>query len=358
MAGCLTVEGLHRRFGNLAVADDLTFRVDGGSYGVLLGPSGSGKTSLLHMIAGLLRPDRGSIRLGDRVLDGPGTHLAPELRRMGLVFQDYALWPHLPVFEQVAFSLRLRRAPRRELTQAVRRWLATLRLEGLERHFPHQLSGGQKQRVAIARALAAEPALLLLDEPFSNLDLPLRESLREELAKLHSRLGLTVLHVTHDRQDALEVADRVLVLSRGRLRQEGSPRQLYQEPHDPFVARLLGAANLIPGPLERGNGTLAVAEADRRWVGLPTGTLNGHGVACFRPEAVRLMAEAPAAPPPNCFPATLLRSACQGLHWRHRLQLGDRELAALGPQVLPVGSRVWIHVPPESCRILPPEDAI
>ena len=201
MGATLIVQGLCKRFGAVPVADDVSFEVPAGAYCAVLGGSGSGKTSLLHMIGGLLAPDRGRIRLGDAEFDGPAGHVPAERRRVGLVFQDYALWPHLRVHEQLAFGV-----PRRADSAAiVARWLEVLRISALADRFPHELSGGQKQRVAIGRAVAAQPRLLLLDEPFSNLDAPLREELRDELAALGAELGIAVVHVTHDRQEAVAV---------------------------------------------------------------------------------------------------------------------------------------------------------
>ncbi len=356
MGETLRVEGLHKRFGrSVVVADQVSFEIPGGSYCALLGPSGSGKTSLFHMIAGLLRRDAGRIALGDRLLDGPGRHLAVERRRIGLVFQDYALWPHMRVLQQVTFGMR--RAPGRE--KAAARWLELLRIEHLARRYPHELSGGQKQRVAIARALAAEPALLLLDEPFSNLDAPLREALRDELSVLYRSLGVTVVHVTHDRQEAMGTADRVLVFAGGRLRQDGSPQEVYGAPVDSVVASLLGSANLIPGRLEGARGAEVLVSEGIRLAGTWTGTRTGTPVvAFFRPEAARLHPHRPTDGVVNVLSAQVRRSGWHDQGWRHRLRLAgsQAEVVVIGGERLADGSPVWVEVPVNACRILPAEE--
>ncbi len=351
MGEALRVERVSKRFGSVVVAEHLTFEVPGGGYCAVLGPSGSGKTSLFNMVAGLIAPDAGIIRVGEREFDGPRGHLPPERRGIGLVFQDYALWPHLPVREQIAFGMRLRRRPAAEIAADTRRWLELLRIDALAERYPHELSGGQKQRVAIARALAVKPSLLLLDEPFSNLDAPLREVLRDELGALYASLGVTVLHVTHDRQEAMGVADRVLVLAGGRLCQEGPPHELYRNPATPEVATLLGPANLVPGRAERGHfhgeGFHVRAAGPVR--------PSGPALLFFRPESVAVLA-APAEPgAANTFRAQVVRSAWHETGWRHRLRIGDHEVVAMTPG--PVSGEVWLHLPAEDCRILPADDS-
>lgn len=352
MGETLAVEHLCKRFGAVVVADDVSFEIPGGGYCAVLGPSGSGKTSLFHMLAGLVRPDSGRIRLGERVFDAPGRHLPAERRRVGLVFQDYALWPHMRVREQVAFGMR--RGP--DTAAAVRRWLDLLRIEHLAERYPHELSGGQKQRVAIARALASEPTLLLLDEPFSNLDAPLREALRDELSALYAALGVTVVHVTHDRAEAMGTAERVLVFAGGRLRQDGPPQEVYRNPMDATVATLLGAANLIPGRVEaRGPRELLRAGALELLAPRGPARPDDRGMVFFRPEAARLHCAEPAAGTPNVLPARVQRTGWHDQGWRHRLRLGEEgpEVAVVTNVPAPPGGRVWLEVPEESCRILP-----
>ncbi len=294
--------------------------------------------------------------MGGRAFDGPGFHLPAERRGVGLVFQDYALWPHLPVREQVAFGLRVRRVPEAQVQSDVRRWLELLRIDHLAHRHPHELSGGQKQRVAIARALCARPSLLLLDEPFSNLDAPLREALRDELGALYHTLGLTVLHVTHDRQEAMGSAQRILVIRDGCLRQSGSPETLYLHPEDISVARMLGPANLIPGRVQR-QATGGVMTAGSLVAHVVSVACPGErGVLFFRPEAVRLHCAHPGPETRNVFAAHVLQTGWHSGGYRHRLGVHDWEIMAVGPTPAAVGSEVFVEIPREACRVLPDDE--
>jgi ABC-type Fe3+/spermidine/putrescine transport system ATPase subunit len=239
----LALDGLSFAYGSSAALSDVSFHVLPGSFFSLLGPSGSGKTTLLRLVGGYLRPARGSIRIRGRDV----TQLPPERRDVGMVFQSYALFPHLTTRENVAFGLEMRRVRRAERQRRVDAMLDRVGLSAAERdRRPARLSGGQQQRVALARALVIEPAVLLLDEPLANLDRPLREQMRGELKELQRRTGVTTLLVTHDREEALLLADQVGILRAGRLLQVGDPRTVYRQPLYPFVARLLGEANLLP----------------------------------------------------------------------------------------------------------------
>ncbi len=227
-----------------AAVRDVSFFVPAGQIVAILGPSGCGKTTALRLIAGFERPDDGDIILGgERVT---GAHwVPPESRGVGMVFQDYALFPHKTVTENVAFGLR--RLPRNEQAARVREVLGQVRLTGFEERYPHQLSGGQQQRVALSRALAPRPAILLLDEPFSNLDAHLRTQVRDDLVGILRKSGQTSIIVSHDERDALAVADRIIVMNRGRIEQLGTPREIYQFPATEYVARFVGQTNILPG---------------------------------------------------------------------------------------------------------------
>jgi len=237
----LSLSDISKRYAETPAVKELSLAVERGEFFGLLGPSGCGKTTTLRMISGLEKPDAGSISL-----DGTNvTELSPERRGFGMVFQNYALFPHLNVFGNVAFGLRARRRPSQEVTERVASALALVQLPGYERRRIDELSGGQQQRVAIARAIAIEPALLLFDEPLSNLDVALREETRRELRELVKRLGLTAVYVTHDQEEAFALCDRISVMSEGRILQTGAPRELYEHPTALFVARFLGRNNLI-----------------------------------------------------------------------------------------------------------------
>ncbi|GAB2498226.1 sulfate/molybdate ABC transporter ATP-binding protein [Pseudoxanthomonas sangjuensis] len=248
----IKIENLAKRFGDFVALDDVDLEIRQGELLALLGPSGSGKTTLLRIIAGLEHADGGRV-----LLDGQdATRLSVQARRAGFVFQHYALFRHLNVRENVAFGLRVRRGrerwPDARIRERVRELLQLVQLEGLEERYPAQLSGGQRQRVALARALAIEPRVLLLDEPFGALDAQVRRDLRRWLRELHDRTGLTTVFVTHDQEEALELADRVAILNRGRIEQLCSPAEAYDRPRTPFVYSFVGEVNRLPGRAQQG----------------------------------------------------------------------------------------------------------
>jgi spermidine/putrescine ABC transporter ATP-binding subunit len=236
----LRLTGLVKRFGSTTVGP-IDLAVAPGEFITLLGPSGCGKTTTLNMIAGFLAPDAGTIHLGPREVED----LPPFRRNLGIVFQDYALFPHRTVAENIGFGLRMRKSPRAEIARRVKEAMQMVRLDGLGERRPAQLSGGQRQRVALARALVIQPALLLLDEPLSNLDLKLREDMRIEISTLQRRLGIATVFVTHDQEEALTMSDRIAVMNGGRIEQLGDARAIYETPASEFVARFIGSSNLI-----------------------------------------------------------------------------------------------------------------
>jgi len=244
----ITVKGITKRFGTFTALDDVSLEVPSGELVALLGPSGSGKTSLLRILSGLEQPDQGSAFFDG---DDLGKQSARQ-RNVGLVFQHYALFRHLDVFENVAFALRVRKRPEAEVQARVIELLKLVQLEGLGRRFPSQLSGGQRQRIALARALAARPRVLLLDEPFGALDAQVRAELRGWLRRLHDEIHLTTVFVTHDQDEAFEVADRVVVMNHGRIEQVGSPAEVFERPANDFVMRFLGHVNVLEAQLEQG----------------------------------------------------------------------------------------------------------
>jgi putative spermidine/putrescine transport system ATP-binding protein len=243
----LSLEGLSRRYGSTVAVARMDLSVAPGELLALLGPSGCGKTTTLRMVAGFVEPSEGRILLRGKDI----TRMPAHKRDMGMVFQSYALFPHLSVADNIAFGLHRRGVPKAEISSRVARMVSLLKLDGLEARLPRQLSGGQQQRVAVGRALVVNPALVLLDEPFSNLDALLREGTRIELRRLQSELGLTTLFVTHDQAEAMAISDRIAVMNQGRLEQLGTPREVYDRPATRFVAGFIGRANLFdakPGP--------------------------------------------------------------------------------------------------------------
>ncbi len=261
----IEVVGLTKRFGSFVAVDDVSLSVPDGELVALLGPSGSGKTSLLRMIAGLESADSGQVLLGGE----DATRRGVRERRVGFVFQHYALFRHMSVFENVAFGLRVRpratRPPEAELRARVLELLRLVQLDWLAERLPSQLSGGQRQRVALARALAVEPRLLLLDEPFGSLDAQVRQELRRWLRRLHDQLHVTSLFVTHDQEEALEVADRVVVMNRGRVEQVGTPAEVFDQPRSAFVMQFLGQVNIFHGRVQAGRAHLGPLQLD--WPG-------------------------------------------------------------------------------------------
>ena len=257
----IEVRHLHKRFGETVVCDDLSLDIPAGQLVALLGPSGSGKTTLLRMIAGLEVPDSGTVLFhGEDATDADVRE-----RRVGFVFQHYALFGHMTIFENVAFGLRVRpkasRPDEAQIRAKVAELLALVQLDYLADRYPHQLSGGQRQRIALARALAVEPEVLLLDEPFGALDARVRKELRRWLRRLHEEMQVTSVFVTHDQEEAMEVADRIVVMNHGRIEQDGSPDEVYDHPASPFVLQFLGDVNLFRGgtPAAGGDGDAGTA---------------------------------------------------------------------------------------------------
>lgn len=275
----IELRNVTKRFGEVAAVNRVNLSVRDGELVALLGPSGGGKTTVLRMIAGLEVPSEGDILIrGQRVND-----VSVQQRNIGFVFQNYALFKNMTVFKNVAFGLRIKKWPRAEMETRVEELMTLLDLQGLEKRFPHQLSGGQRQRVAIARALAAKPAVLLLDEPFGAVDAKIRQELREWLVHLHDDFNVTTIFVTHDQEEAMEVSNRIVIFSNGNLEQIGSPREVYEQPANEFVARFIGVMNVLE--LEVRNGVGRAHELEFPLPGKPEGQKLKVG---FRPYAVQI----------------------------------------------------------------------
>src|SRR5438105_634534 len=241
------LRGLTKRYGDVAVVDSVSLTVEHGRLVCLLGPSGCGKTTTLRLIAGFVEPSAGEIRVGDRLVSSPGKTVPPERRNMSMIFQSYALWPHMTVAENIAYGLKLRKVDRDTLDRKLNAILATTHLAELADRYPGELSGGQQQRVALARALIVEPETLLLDEPLSNLDANLREEMRFEVRRLHDEYRYTTVYVTHDQSEAMTTADVIAVMNGGKIEQAASPEEIYDRPRSEFVARFIGSSNVIKG---------------------------------------------------------------------------------------------------------------
>src|SRR5216117_5644 len=265
----VTLRGLTKRYGGVAAVDNLLLEVKPRELVALLGPSGCGKTTTLRLVAGFLTPEAGEIWVGERCLSSATAVVPPERRRMAMIFQSYALWPHLTVAQNVGYGLRFKRGmTRTDRDRRVSEMLRVVQLDGFQARYPSQLSGGQQQRVAVARALVVEPEILLLDEPLSNLDANLREEMRFEIRRLHEAFGITTLYVTHDQAEAMVISDRVAVLHQGRVEQVGTAEDLFRRPRTRFVAEFIGRTNLIdavtaePGIAACGSLRLRLASRD------------------------------------------------------------------------------------------------
>jgi iron(III) transport system ATP-binding protein/putative spermidine/putrescine transport system ATP-binding protein len=290
----ITIDGVARTFGTVRAVDNVSISVRDGEFFTLLGPSGCGKTTLLRMVAGFCELEAGRILFADARIDT----LPPHKRNTGMVFQNYAVFPNLTVGDNVAYGLRARKVRGEEMRERVARALKLVQLDGYGERWPHQLSGGQLQRVAIARAIVIEPHVLLLDEPLSNLDAKLRVEMRGEIRRLQKLLGITVLYVTHDQEEALAISDRIAVMRSGRVEQIASPRAIYEQPETPFVASFVGTTNLIEGVVQAGaDGALEVAFGGGVVRVRSTRHKAGEKVVLsLRPEALRLLAANEATP--------------------------------------------------------------
>jgi iron(III) transport system ATP-binding protein len=316
----LTVRNLTKRFGDFPAVDDVSFQVAPGELFFLLGPSGCGKTTLLRLIAGFYEPDGGSILFGDRDV----AQLPAEKRNTGMVFQNYALWPHMNVSENVSFGLEMHSVPKVERKGRIEKALAMVQMAEYAEHLPSQLSGGQQQRIALARALVFEPDIVLLDEPLSNLDAKLRLEMRQQIKRLHDELGLTMIYVTHDQTEALSMADRVAVMQSGKVSQIGTPRELYDRPANSFIAGFIGEANMLAGRsrLMKGKVVVKTAAGEMESTVFDKETGTGDEVrCCVRPENLRVVAE-PAAGE-NVLSGTLVSTEYLGSHEQHFIALAD-----------------------------------
>jgi putative spermidine/putrescine transport system ATP-binding protein len=349
MAGGLEVTGLRVGYGPGApVVDDVDLAVPAGSLTALLGPSGCGKTTLLRAVAGLLDPDAGDVRIdGASVLDLPA-----ERRPVGLVFQKPLLFGHLTVAQNVEFGLRMRGVGARERRRRTERMLELVSLAGLGGRRVGQLSGGQEQRVALARALVLDPPVLLLDEPFSQLDADLRERMRELVRGLQRELAITTLFVTHDQQEAVDLADAIVLLLDGRVEAAGVPVDFYLRPPTLRAARFFGAVNEVRGDLA-GTAFRCAAGVLR----VAPGGADGPGVLVVRPEAVEVVLDGETGPGP-ALPAVVLDSRFRGTHRSLLVELPGsvRLTATVPPARAPApGDAVHVHLPPAACRVLPPD---
>jgi iron(III) transport system ATP-binding protein len=331
------------------VLRDVSLRIEPGEFFALLGPSGSGKSTLLRLIAGFNRQQNGQLLVDGKDISA----IPPHARNIGMVFQSYALWPHMTVYDNVAYGLKLRGLSKSDLQQRADTILAATKLSQLAQRYPGELSGGQQQRVSLARALVVEPETLLLDEPLSNLDANLREEMRFEIRRLHDKFRYTTVYVTHDQSEAMTAADMIVVMNQGVIEQAGTPEDIYQRPRTEFVARFIGGTNIFRGAWDRRD---AVAAGNGLVLRCGSGDFaqQGDTAVSVRQHDVRLATTRPEGDT-NSVQGTVARQIYLGSHRDYLVNLPDGEsVRALAPAhvSIPPGESVWLHLPPEHCRAL------
>ncbi len=334
---CITIKNVTKAFGDNVVLENFNEAILDGEFVTLLGPSGCGKTTMLRIIAGFEKPTQGEVYIGDALVSSPDTFLPPEKRDIGMVFQSYAVWPHMTVFENVAYPLKIKKHPKAEIAKRVEEVLDIVHLTQYKHRLPNQLSGGQQQRVALARALVANPQLLLLDEPLSNLDAKLRESMRFEIKEIQTRLNITVAYVTHDQSEAMAMSDRIIVINKGVVQQVGTPEEIYNDPVNPFVADFVGKVDFIKGISQDGEISL-----DTIGQSLPyLGELKGDVIVAIRPEAI-------AFDPAGQLHGVLKSRYFLGDVYECRVALGNMALRimadALSCPDIPIGETVSLNI--------------
>ena len=352
MMGSLSFEGLGKSYGEVEVVRDVSLTIAEGEFVSLLGPSGCGKTTILRMVAGLVEPSRGRILIGrDDV-----TTLPPNKRGLGLVFQSYALFPHMTVADNVAYGLTVKRMPKAEAYQKAEQGLELVGLKGFGNRLPSELSGGQQQRVAVARAIVLEPEVLLLDEPLSNLDAKLRRHVREEIRQIQQRLGLTAVYVTHDQEEAMAVSDRIIVMKNAEIAQAGTPHDLYERPASAFIADFIGDANLLPAEVVGADEGTRLRLLDQDLTLPMASDLRGAVRIVLRPHQVRLSAEAT----PGTLPAVVTYAAYLGNQIQYTLASEAGEIFAVAaPVARPFGKgdHVFVGWNPQDLRLVAAPDA-
>src|SRR5882757_6134257 len=347
--GFLELQGLTKRYGAQAVVKDVSLSVEKGQLVCLLGPSGCGKTTTLRMIAGFIEPDAGEIRAAGKTISSPVAVVPPERRNMSMIFQSYAVWPHMTVRQNVAYGLKMKSVPQAERDARTDAMLKATKLYGEAQRYPSELSGGQQQRVALARALAPNPDILLLDEPLSNLDANLRGDMRFEIRRLHDEFRTTSIYVTHDQVEAMTMADRIVVMNAGRIEQIGTPEDVYERPSSEFVARFIGASNVLKARHLGGN----TIEISGHSLHIGQGAFAGAGKEmslCVKTHDLELLPEQ-GNRNNNSLPGVVRSQAYLGSHREYVVDVGQDILISSPAQLnVPAGAKVAVRFPPERCR--------
>ena len=357
----VSLRGLTKRFADTAAVKDLNLEIGDGEFVSLLGPSGCGKTTTLRLIAGFLQPEGGEIQVNQQVISSPSLLVPPERRNMSMIFQSYAVWPHMTVFQNVAYGLKFKKLSRVEVEKKVARLLRLVHLETLAERYPAELSGGQQQRVALARALVVEPQILLLDEPLSNLDANLREEMRFEIRRLHEEFRITTIYVTHDQAEAMVTSDRIAVMYQGKVMQVGTPQEIFEKPKTTFVAEFIGRTNILRGKWEDG-GRVALGEGLVVQVSARENFQPGAKVSlCIRPHIISLVGSASEAQERiqkgfNLFPGVIQRRIYFGDAFDYMIELPVNHLTlrivAPPSQCYGLGQNVFALAHPDHCVIV------
>jgi iron(III) transport system ATP-binding protein len=357
----IDIAGLTKSYGKngARAVDAIDLAIADGEVMALVGPSGCGKTTTLQLLAGFLAPDAGTITVGDRVVSSAKNVVPPEKRRMSLIFQSYAVWPHMTVFENVAYGLRVMKLERSEVEDRTREVLRSVRMAELADRYPSELSGGQQQRVALARAVVVKPETLLLDEPLSNLDANLREEMRFEIRRIHDATGITMVYVTHDQTEAMVAADRIALMRAGKIAQVGTAHEIYEKPATAFVATFVGGTNTIPATLVEPH-VVEVCGARLRVRDDFDPAQRGPVTLCVRPHSVTFAAIGDDAVGyqengHNRLSGTVLRQVYLGDSRDYLIDLGQTQIRVSAPpsEDRSVGSTVHLDVAVEACRIVP-----
>jgi iron(III) transport system ATP-binding protein len=351
----LTLRGIEKSFGDFVAVRDFNLEMASGEFVSLLGPSGCGKTTTLRMIAGFMDPTAGVIEVDGREMSSAQGSVPPEKRGMSMIFQSYAVWPNMTVAENVAFGLKLRKLSRAEVEERTRRMLDIVQMGHLAGRYPAELSGGQQQRVALARALVIQPAVLLLDEPLSNLDANLREEMRFEIRRLHDEFKITTVYVTHDQSEAMVASDRIAVMNQGRVEQIDAPHALYTAPKTRFVAGFIGRTNFIEGKVNGGDVAFDGFSIPRGALTLPEGT-NGTVTLSVRPQAMRLTQSAEDGNGTLGFQAKVVERAYLGEFWTYGVipANGGAKLKVSTPPLdtFAIDERVWVEFDPRQMAVI------
>ena len=356
--GQVSIRGLTKRYGNVEAVKGVSLEFKDGAFSVLLGPSGCGKSTILRCIAGLERVTSGEIECGGLLFAGGRSHLPPEQRGVGMVFQSYAIWPHLSVFDNIAYPLRLRRVKRGKIKEEVKSTAQLLGLEALLDRNATRLSGGEQQRVALARALVYKPRVLLLDEPLSNLDAKIRREVRSELRNIQEKLGVTVIYVTHDQEEAMVLGDQVVIMKEGLVIQNGSPSEVYGRPQNRFVARFLGSANVldIKGLVKQGDKVTVDTIGGIRISGIdvPEWDLSDAKYLSVRREEISILERQNTITGrgQNFFQAKIEKTEYVGDRCELEVKVGEEKLRLYCPESSKSGQHVLISVPSRSVRLL------